>query len=127
MEEEEEEGTVGEEGETAGEEGTIPKGRSEGGHEGGSGDGAVKLDGSGSPVSGSMLKTSFAEECQDVVYPTLWQLGSGELSVDMLGHFYVASLSSLLSPSKVCATGLIVEFDITLGGGYEPPKKQVMS
>ncbi len=48
-------------------------------------------------------KTSFVDEFKGVAYPTLWQLGCGELTVDVVGDYYVPALSSLLSPSKVHA------------------------
>ena len=47
------------------------------------------------------LKASFVDEFKGLSYPTLWQLGSGELSTDVMGDFYVTALSSLISPSKV--------------------------
>ena len=73
------------------------------------GDGVEEMDcqpsSSPRPVSATQVmdpvKTSFAKELKGVAYPTLWELGSGEMSADVLGDFYVSALSSLVSPTKV--------------------------
>lgn len=57
--------------------------------------------GAGVAEAADSLRTSYVEEFQSVTYPTLWQLGSSELTSDHLNEFYVPALSSMVTPCKV--------------------------
>ena len=53
------------------------------------------------PSDTDPLKNSFADEHKDVAYPTLWQLGSCELTSSNWNSFYVPALSRVVTPPKV--------------------------
>lgn len=69
-------------------------------------------DGLGAPgvcpehAAARSLVTSFAEELQDVAYPTLWQLGACKLTTTGLRDYYVPALSSVMEPSKASCVSL---------------------